>query len=608
MTNLEIAEALRKVAAAYQILEENRFKIIAYERAADSIEHLTSEAKDLWDDGKLSDVPGIGPAIAGHLDELFKTGCVKHWESVLKRVPQAVFPLLSVPGLGPKKAYKLVSILKLKDAKTVISDLEKAAKAGKIAPIENFGEKSQADILEGIATFKKGQIKQNRMPLPLADAIAQDVIAYLKKHPAVKRADALGSLRRQVATVGDVDIAASTSQPEEIVAHFVAYPHQKIVEQGPSGATLILGNGRQVDLRVQRPEAYGAMLQYFTGSKHHNIKLREYALEKGLSLSEHGIKEVKSGRMRTFQTEEAFYKTLGLGYPPPELREDKGEIEAALRQAQGKPSGLPRLVELQDVRGDLHVHTSYDLEPSHDLGADPLEVCLDYALTLGYEYIGLSDHNPSISNHTSRQIVDIMKRRKDKYEQQYYSWVHKVSKIKRLNDQKLPKIFIMCEVDILTDGSLALPEEALEPEYVDAIIVSIHSSFTQERKTITQRIMRALTAYPQVRILGHPTGRMLGSREGVDADWSEIFAECKKGDIALEINAYPERLDLPDALVFDARKEGLKFCINTDAHAADQMQLMRYGVSVARRGWATKDDIVNTLGYNEFKKWLTKNG
>lgn len=605
MTNLEIARWLRNVAAAYQILNENRFKIIAYERAADSIEHLTSEAKDLWDDKKLSEIPGIGASIAGHLDELFRTGHVKHWDSVMKKVPEAVFPLLSVPGIGPKKAYKLVRELKLKRAKTAVRDLEKAARAGTIEPIEGFGKRSQDVIYEGIGTFKKGAVKENRMPLPIADSIAQAVITYLKKLPVVKRADALGSLRRGVSTIGDIDIAAATDKPEETVSYFLKYPHEKIIEKGPSGGTLLLTNGRQVDLRVQKPEAYGAMLQYFTGSKNHNIKLREFALEKGLSLSEHGIKRVKTGKIKEVATEEAFYKELGLDYIPPELREDKGEIEAV--QA-GK---LPKIITLIDVKGDLHVHSDYDIEPSHDLGSNSIAEFLTRAVELGYEYVGFSDHNPSISNHTQKQIVDIMKRRKDKYEQQYSSWIKSVQKRARPPSLRSGvsgrvQYFLMCEVDILPNGKLALPEAAFP--YVDAVIVSIHSVFNQNRKTVTERITKALESHPKVRILGHPTGRLLGSREGVDADWEEVFATAKKHNIALEINAHPKRLDLPDSLVYDAAKTGMKFCINTDSHEIAVMDFVRYGVSVARRGWAEKRDIVNTLGYNDFKDWLLKGG
>src|SRR4030042_2108577 len=284
MTNIEIAELLRKVAAAYQILDENRFKIIAYDRAADSIEHLTREVKDLWDDGKLGDIHGVGPAITAYLDELFRTGKVRHFEEVTKKLPSSIYPLLLVPGLGPKKAYTLVTKLKLHDAKTVISDLEKAVKSHKIAPLVGFGDKSEADILVNIETYKKGQIKENRMVLPEADAIAQDIMKFLKKLTSVQRVDTLGSLRRKVSTIGDIDISVATMMPDTVIDHFLTYPHQKVIERGPTGASLLLHNGRQVDLRVQTHHAYGAMLQYFTGSKNHNITLRAYALSHGLSL------------------------------------------------------------------------------------------------------------------------------------------------------------------------------------------------------------------------------------------------------------------------------------------------------------------------------------
>ncbi len=589
MTNLEIAELLRSVAAAYEILEENPFKIIAYQKAADSIEHLTSELKDIWDDGKLDSVPGIGTSLAGHLDELFRKGHVKHFDTILHKLPGAIYPLLLVPGLGPKKAYKLVRELKLGDSKHIVADLEKAAKAHKIAPLSGFGEKSEQVILESIGSYKRGQIKENRMVLPTADAVARDVLAYLHI-PEVARADTMGSLRRQVSTIGDIDIAASTTKPEKVIDHFVTYPHQKLIDRGTKGATLLLTNGRQVDLRVQKPEGYGAMLQYFTGGKNHNIALRTYAQTRGLSLNEYGIKNVKTGKLTECSTEEAFYKALNMNYIPPELREDKGEIDAALH---GK---LPHLVELPDIKGDLHIHTSYDFPASHDIGANPLKDHLDKAVKLGYEYIGISDHNPSMSTLTQKQAISVMEKRKKWYEQQYYSWNDRV--------KKRVHLYIMCEVDILPDGTLALPEEAFT--YVDAVIVSIHSAFTQKRNDVTKRIVRGLTAHPKVRMLGHPTGRILTRREGVDADWQEVYGVCKKHNIALEINAFPDRLDLPDHLAYEARKAGVKFCINTDSHAVDQMDLMRYGVSVARRGWATKHDIVNCLAYNEFNDWLIR--
>ncbi len=590
MTNLELAKQFREMAAAYLILGENRFRIMAYERAADSIEHLTGELKDMWKAGKLGDIPGIGSTIAGYIDELYKTGKVKHFSETLSKLPNSVFPLLLVPGLGPKKAYKLVTELELHNPDTVVADLEKAIHDHRVATMEGFGPRSEEVIRTNISAYKKGQIKENRLVLPEADAIAQEILSYLRILPEVSEADPLGSLRRKVSTIGDIDIAVATEKPEVVIRHFVKYPNQKIIDQGPGGATILLHNGRQADLRVQHPGAYGAMLQYFTGSKNHNIKLRTLALGKGLSLNEHGIKNTKTGVVKEYRTEESFYKAIDLPWIPPEIREDHGEIEVAQKGM------LPDLVAVSAIKGDLHIHADFVFPTSHDLGQSPLEAYLDQAASYRYEYIGISDHNPRISGLTAKEIAAVMKKRKQYYEDKWYSWKERTGKRVHL--------FIMCEVDILTDGKLALPEEAFE--FVDGVVVSLHSAFTQPREVVTERIITALTAHRKVRIMGHPTGRLINKREGVDADWPAVFAVCKERNIALEINAFPDRLDLPDGLVFDARKQGVKFTIDTDSHMVDHMQVMPYGVSVARRGWAEPRDILNTQDYNTFCKWLLR--
>ena len=602
MSNAEIVQLLRNMAAAMLIKEENRFRIIAYEKAADAIEHLTSEVKDLWDDGKLTDIPGVGPALAQHLDDLMRTGRVKHFENTFKDLSPALFPLLLVPGLGPKRAYQLTKTFKITNPKTAISELEKVAKQNKIAEMEGWGEKSQTELLNSIETYKRGQIKENRMALPYADRLAQELIEYLDKIPGINRLDVFVSLRRKVATIGDIDMAVATTNPEGVLEAFIKYPKvRKIVDRGPKGATVLLSIGRQADLRIQAPHAYGAMLQYFTGSKHHNIHLREYALSRGLSLNEHGIKALrkthnpelktqnynKQLKLYEFETEESFYKVLGMEWMPPEIREDFGEIEAALNHK------LPKLVELKDIKGDLHVHSNYDLKPSHDLGSSSLEELLNQAAKLGYEYIGISDHNPKMSDLTDKQIVEIMRVRHEKFEQIYTSWNKRV--------KKRVQIFTMLEVDIGPTGKLALPEAAFV--YVDAVIVSVHSSFTLPRDETTRRLLTAL-AHPKVKILGHPTGRLLGSREGIDADWINVMEFCKAHNKALEINSWPERLDLPDRLVREAVNMGVRLVIDTDSHAAEQMTGMKYGVDVARRGWAEANNVVNTLGYNEFSKWI----
>ena len=591
MTNIEIAKLLRKVAAAYVMLDEDRFKIIAYERAADSIEHLSSDAKDVWDDDKLDTISGVGGTIRGHLDELFRTGTVKHFENTFKRVPNTVFPLLDIPGLGPKKAYKLVTALHLEKSPDIIKDLTKEAKLGHVAPLDGFGEKSQEQILSGIELFAKGALKENRMILPEAEGIAELIIGHMKTSREVLGIEPLGSLRRKVSTVGDIDIGVATKRGEKVLDHFLTYPHAKLIERGPAGASVLLKNGRQVDLRVCDPSVFGSMMQYFTGSKNHNIALRTLALSKGWSLSEYGLKRVSSGKITPCPDEKVLYGNLGLSYIPPELREDQGEIQGAMEH------DLPDLVNTIDIRGDLHLHTSYNLEPSHDLGADSLATILKKAELSLYEYIGISDHNPSIANHTEKQIISIMKERKAYYEHQYSSYT-KSTQSKRIH------LLIMLETDILPDGKLALPKEAFAS--VDGVIASIHSSFMQTKEEMTKRVTTALNFHPKVRIFGHPTGRLLGKREGYELDWGKIFDVCRKRDIALEINAHFMRLDLPDVLVREAIRHGVKLVIDTDSHAADQMYLMKYGVSVARRGWATKHDIMNTRNYAGFRKWLLK--
>jgi len=602
MNNQEISRLLKAVSGAYEVKKENQFKVAAYDKAAVAVEHATSELKDLWDDKKLEEIPSVGKSIAAHLDELFRTGKVKHFEQVFKGLPEAMFEFINIPGIGPKSAYKLAIILKITVAKQAIRKLLLAAKSGKIAQIEGFGEKSQKQIIEGIKAYQKGATKQNRMNLPYADRLAHEIMAYLSLIPETLRVDTLGSLRRKVATIGDIDISVATRKPDKTIDWFLAYPKiHKIVEKGLSGATIILNNGRQVDLRVQGPDSYGAMLQYFTGSKQHNIHLREIALKKGLSLSEYGIKPTSlrqpaelrgSPKIQKFTGEEKFYQRLGMAYIPPELREDTGEIEAALRQAKGKEGGLPKLVELKNIKGDLHVHSNIQIEESHDPGMDSIASMVEKAKALGYEYLGFSEHNPSQSQHQEKQILDLLKYKKETIEQYNYSRVNNVF-----------YVFNSLEVDIKPSGELAIPEKAFD--LLDYIIASVHSEFNLSREKMTKRVLRAL-AHPKVKILGHPTGRLLGKREGYELNWEEVLGFCLKHNRWLEINAFPDRLDLPDNLVREAVKRGVKMIINTDSHTTAQLSLMEYGVDVAKRGWATKNDIANTQPYdkmcNEIKK------
>ena len=583
-TNQRVAKLLRAVAAALLIKKENRFRIVSYDKAADAIEQLAQDIEGIWRDGKLGDVPGIGKSIGEYLDEYFKTGKVNHFGKVFDGIPEATFVLMDVPGIGPIKAYKLATTFKLHNPKTAVKDLRKVAEDGRIAELPSFGSKSQSLIMESLDRYVASQQAPLRMLMPVAADLAASVIDHLMKHKSVKRCDVLGSLRRFLPTIGDIDIACIVDDGnyDEVIQHFITYPGKLAVDNaGGKKSSIILPPRIRVDLRIETSEGYGAMLQYFTGSKAHNIKLREFALDRKLSLSEWGIKEVGTDPpvLHKVKNEKDFYGFIGLPYIEPELREGTTEIEHA------QNGTLPHLIELTDIKGDLHTHSNYDLKPSHDYGAHSFNEMVEKAKALKYEYIGFSEHNPKMSGHGKDEIIDIMKRRKE--------YIHEHVK-------GLP-YFIGLEVDILPSGEIALPDKAID--YVDYLIVSVHSSFTMKKEEMTRRVKTALLM-PKVRIFGHPTGRLLMKREGIELDWDTIFEVCKAQDIALEINSSADRLDLPDALVREGLRQGLKFVIDTDAHALEHMDTMKYGVSVARRGWLEKKNVMNTLGVKEFSSWL----
>jgi DNA polymerase (family 10) len=602
MTNNDIAKLLRNMEAAYLILNENRFKVIAYQRAAEAVEAESRDMTELWKSERLDEVIGLGPAIRTHLDELFSTGHAQHFDTVLKKIPPAVFSLLTVSGIGPKRAMTLVSTLGLDNPDTAVADLAKAASDGRIAQLPGFGEQSERAIAGNTALVLEGARKEKRVLLSFATEVAEELVAYLKREAPVVRIDVLGSLRRQLPTIGDIDLAVVTADPETVIDRFVDYPKEKLIERGPTGASILLKNGMHVDLRIADGRSYGAMLQYFTGSKNHNVTLRSYALSKGVSLSEYGIKPVNGKKLPNndhaewneekklyeFADEDKFYSFIGLPHIPPELREDRGEISAA------RTNKLPKLVELSDIRGDLHMHTSYDLESSHDVGTATLTEMLDHAESLGYAYIGISDHNPSTGRHTDTETADIMRRRQEYYRKAWTAWAQK-----RRNPLHL---FVMLEVDITPDGTLALPDAAFP--FVDAVVVSVHSSFAMDRTAMTDRVIRALEANPKVRILGHPTGRLLTKREGYELDWERLFPVLKQRRIALEINASPYRLDVSDQIVMEAKHQKIGCVIDSDAHSLPDMDVMRYGVAVARRGWAEAGDIVNTLPKTGMVQWV----
>ncbi len=580
MTNIQIAELLRDVAATYQLqdVKKNFFKIAAYARAADAIEHATSELKDIWDEGKLEDVPGVGPSIAQHLGELFKTGHSKHFESVLKDIPPEAFKLMKLPGIGIKTAMK------------IIEAGDKQGLAGAAA------KKDLEDKLKEVSDLEK---KEKRHLLPYASLVASDILTYMKKNKLVEKIDPLGSLRRQVSTVGDIDFSVATKSPVEVLNYFVKYPKtQKVIEKGEHSASIIVPGGIQVDLIAQEPDSYGSLLAHFTGSKHHNIALREYALKKGLSLNEYGIKKVdedpKVAKYRKFDTEKKFYEALDLSWIPPEMREDMGEIEIA------KTAKLPQLVELKGIKADLQMHSSYDIETSHDLGESSMEELIMKANELNYEYLAFTEHNPSKKGHTQKDIVEILKRKREKVDkinlslrdQQNYS-------LSNSYKGSVKKVFNSLEIDIGKEGDLPVENEGLET--LDFALVSVHSVFDLSKEEMTKRVLNALSI-PKVKIFAHPTARKIQEREGIELDWPKIFEFCLKNNKFLEINADPMRLDLPDNLVREAVKFSVKMTLGTDAHHKDGLNNMTWGVNVARRGWCEARDIINTRNLIEFEK------
>jgi DNA polymerase (family 10) len=573
LTNLQIAELLRDVAASYQFKDQAKYKfqIIAYERAADAVEHSTSELKDLWDDKKLEEIPGIGPGIAEHLDEIFRTGKSKHFESLMKGIPKEAFKLMELPGIGIKTALRLLAQSKPHEI---------------------------AELLKQVEAKEK---KAKRYLLPYASLIASEIMEYLLLNEAVVRVDPLGSLRRKAATIGDIDLAVATNDPVGVLEYFTKYPKSgKTVEKGEHTASILLPGGIQVDLMVQPVESYGSLLQHLTGSKHHNIALREFALKQGLSLSEYGIKKLhdsKNPKLKTFKSEEEFYKFLGLDYIKPELREDTGEIEAALRSFQGKPDGLPRLVGLEDVKADLQIHSSFNIETSHDLGESSMKDIVKKANELKYKYLAFTEHNPSQKGHTDAQTIEKLKAKKEEVEQINYSLQNQSNK----STQTVKKVFNSLEIDIKSDGSLPVPFAGLD--LLDFALVSIHSNFELARDLQTKRVIAALS-HPKVKVFAHPTGRKLNEREGAELNWPEIFDFCLKNNKWIEINADPMRLDLPDTLVREAVKRGVKLTLGTDAHHVDSMNNMIFGVSVARRGWCEAKNIVNTRSLKEFEEML----
>jgi len=568
MKNQEVSRVFNDIADLLEIKGENPFRIRAYRRAAMNIEGLSKDVAETSKD-ELMKIPGIGKDLAGKVEEYVTTGRLQFYEDLKKEVPESLSMLLSIPGLGPKTAKLLFDELNVID----IDALEQLALEHKLSGLPGIKTKTEENILKGIEMVKRGM---ERKPLGKVLPIANDIFKHLESTAPVKKLIIAGSIRRYKDTIKDIDILATSKDPKTVMNVFVHMPKVKdVIMQGPTKSSILINEGIQVDLRVVEGESFGAALAYFTGSKAHNIRLREMAVKKGLKINEYGIFREKDDRRVGGEKEEDIYKILGLPYIPPELREDSGEVEAAL---EGR---LPRLVELGDIKGDLHVHSKWS-DGSHDFGE-----LIDAAKKRGYEYIAITDHSKGLGIARGLTSERLMEQKKE---------------IDSINKKiKGFKLFVGIEVDIRREGQLDFPDDVLKE--MDIVVASIHSGFRQNREKITGRLISAMKN-PYVSVIAHPTGRLLGERDPYDVDMKEVLKVARETGTALEINAYPLRLDINDTYAKMAKEMNVSIVINTDAHVTNQFDYMAYGVSIARRGWLEKKDILNTQKYTSLIKLL----
>lgn len=571
MKNQEIVRIFNDIADLLEIKGENPFRIRAYRRAALNIEGLTKDVAETLK-GELIKIPGIGQDLAGKIEEYVRTGRLQFYEDLKKEVPEGLSLLLSVPSLGPKTAKLFFEKLKIKN----LEDLERFAREHKLSGLPGIKEKTEENILKGIEMLKRGM---ERQPLGKVLPIANDILQHLKNKAPVKNLSIAGSIRRWKDTIKDIDVLATSQDPKAVMNAFVHLPHVKdILMHGPTKSSVIIYEGLQVDLRVVEEDSFGAALAYFTGSKAHNIRLREMAVKSGMKINEYGIFRESDNKKMGGKEEGDIYRILGLPYIPPELREDTGEIEAAI---EGR---LPKLVNLRDIKGDLHVHTKRS-DGSHDF-----EELIDEAKKRGYEYIAITDHSKGLGIARGLSAERLMEEKKE---------------IDGLNKRlKGFRLIAGTEVDIRSSGEIDFPDEILKK--MDIVVASIHSGFRQNKEQITKRLISAMRN-PYVSIIAHPTGRLIGEREPYDVDMNEVLKVAKETGTAMEINAYPLRLDLNDVYAKMAKETGVPIVISTDTHIISQFDYMGYGVSIARRAWLEKKDILNTLSYNSLIKALRKN-
>jgi DNA polymerase (family 10) len=574
MTNAQVAQILEEIAELIEIKGEISFKVRAYQRAAEAVAGASHSLERVREEkGGLDSLPGVGKSIAEKIEELLDTGKCSYHEKLLAEIPPTVLEMLRIPGLGPKKAKMLMDRAKI----TTIEQLEEVARAGRLRKLPGMGEKTEQEILRGIGHLRE---YSKRTDLGLAWEIAGNIMDQLRASAPVEQMEAAGSLRRMRETIGDIDILVTSSDPEAVMERFANLQlSTEVIVRGPTKTTIRTAAGIQADIRVVAPESFGAALQYFTGSKQHNIKLRDFGVRHGIKLNEYGVFRVKDGKETRIggQTEEEMYAAVGLPLIPPEIREDQGEIEAA------REGRLPQLVEMSDVKGEMHCHTSWSD------GHDTVEAMARAAKEAGYSYVALTDHSPSQTVANGLKVDRLLKRREE---------IEGARKAVR-------GITILegTEVDILRDGSLDYPDEILSE--LDYVVASVHSGWKMSRDTMTERIVRAMEN-PWLDCIAHPTGRLIGQREPYEVDVEAVMLAAARLGVAMEISSDPVRLDLRDVHARRAKELGVKLMIVTDAHWPRSLSLLRFGVATARRGWIEASDVLNCLPLSQLRKRLRR--
>lgn len=569
MKNQLVADILYQIADLLDIKGEIFFKTRAYRMAAQTVEVLDEDIETVIKEDRTQSLPGVGEALAKKIKEIVEMGKLDYFEKLKKEIPEGLLVLLDIPGLGPRKVSALFNNLGIKS----IKELQKACIDGKLRDLEGFGEITERNILRGIQLKEK---TSGRALLNVAYIDGNSYINYLKKCDKIKDVSIAGSLRRMKETIGDVDILASSDYPDEAMDYFVNYPDvQRVLLKGSTKTSVLLNDNLQVDLRVVKQESYGAALQYFTGSKEHNVKMRSIAIKKGFKLNEYGLFDKETEKYIVGENEEEVYKKLGLQYIESELRENRGEIEVAAKNK------LPNLINYDEVKGDFHVHSSWSD------GFNTIEENVSFAKKMGLDFIGITDHSQSlkIAHGLSDEKV-----------------VKKIKEIERIN-KKYPDIWVLCgtECDIKSDGTLDYSDKILKK--FDFVCIGIHMGFKMKREDMTKRITKAMENQ-YVNFLAHPTGRLIGRRDPYEVDIEQIIDIAKSTNTFLEINSFPDRLDLNDIHAKLAKEKGVKIVIGTDAHSVEHLLYIKFGIATARRGWLEKKDVLNTYPMKEIEKIL----